>query len=186
MRRFASRVAEESASAWLHDARDVEPAERSDADEFAASLGDAPKKRARSSKRRLSDAIAELDRVFPKGELGAKFEEKHLVALYAKLHEQVYGAGPGELEEGKNFLAACSAASRLVRVDFKGELRGAIEFLRWTWRRERFVVQKRRQSGAAGRRIGWRLQFASRDLVTDYRVDLAGQSERAPRSKERA
>lgn len=124
--------------------------------------------------------------MFAKGEIGERFEERHLVALYARLHEQVYGSRPGELEEGKSFLAACSSASRLVRESFGGELRGAIEYLRWTWRRERFVEGKRRANGETGRRIGWRLQFASQSLLTDYRVDLARKSEHGPRPKERA
>lgn len=157
-----------------------------DSQAFVESLGEPAKRRARSSKRRLRDAIEDLARVFPKGEPADDFAPRHLVALYAKLHEQVYGAAPGELEEGASFLAASSSAEKLVRASFGGSTREAIEFLRWTWRRERNVVKRRREDGATGRRIGWRLQFASAALLTDYRVDLAQRSERGPRPAARA
>ena len=152
----------------------------SDADAFAESIGPAPKRRGCSSRLRLETAIVELTRVFPDGAPTAGFAERHLVALYARLHEQIYGAKAGELAEGKSFLAACSSASKLVRDEMRGSFGEAVEYLRWTWRRERFVEQKRRANGETGRRIGWRLQFASAGLLTDYRVDAARHAETGP------
>ncbi len=107
------------------------------------------------------------------------FRPKHLVALYARLHARVYGAEPQELADGKSFFAASSAAERLVRVEFAGTPDRALDFLRWTWRREADREKWRRQNpgGSGGGRIGWKLQFAGRALVTDYRVEMARRSE---------
>jgi len=97
----------------------------------------------------------------------------HLVALWARCHERVYGVVPSELA-GDAWLAAASAAGKLVRVEFGGDMGNAVEFLRWTWRREqgREIVARKRKDDRVSR-IGWRLQFAQRYLLTDYRLDLA-------------
>lgn len=144
---------------------------------FAESLGPAPKKRARSSKKGLEVALADLARVFPGGAPADGFAPRHLVALYAKLHESVYGARPEELVDGKSFFAATSAAEKLVRVDFAGDMDAALDFLRWAWRREQRREPTRREQGG-GSRIGWRFQFAARVLLTDYRVDLGRRGPR--------
>lgn len=94
-------------------------------------------------------------------------EPRHLVGLYAVLHESVYGVAPEELA-GDAFPGATSAARKLA-----AELGGAeavVEFLRWTWSRER-GREKKREPGE-GFRIGWRLMFCARTLVTDWKIDL--------------
>lgn len=196
-RRYAWRVEAEAATVASADVQmsnrrlarsNVQPApmskseigHRSAADAFVDSLGPAPKRRTRSSKAMLAKAIEDLPRVLVDGAPTPEFSERHLVALYARLHEQIYGVAPEELGEGRAMLAASSSASKLVREAMRGSLVEAIEFLRWTWRRERFVEQKRRANGETGRRIGWRLQFASAGLLTDYRVDAARREERGP------
>lgn len=100
------------------------------------------------------------------------FEEAkpfHLVALYEWCHEKVYGVRPLELE--KQWLAAAHAASELAKTDFEGELAEVVEFIRWTWRREQQREARRAQSGQSMGRVGWRLQFVTRYLLTDYRID---------------
>ena len=100
----------------------------------------------------------------------------HLVALYEWCHEQVYGVRPLEMEQGDNWKMAVFAAARLVKHEFRDDMAATVEFVRWTWRRERWREGKRRETnqaiGSVGR-IGWRLQFVQRHLVTDYRIDLA-------------
>lgn len=98
----------------------------------------------------------------------------HLVALYEWCHEQVYGVLPAELAQGETWKHATFAASKLVATEFRGDIKATVEFIRWTWRRERWREGKRREgtSESVGR-IGWRLQFVQRHLVTDYRIDLA-------------
>ena len=95
-----------------------------------------------------------------------------LVGLFVFLHTTVYGVSPGELDEGKTLLAAASAARRLI-TDL-GSPVAVVEFVRWTWARER-TRMRRRQSAPdeSPWRISWRWQFASRQLLTDYRVAVA-------------
>jgi hypothetical protein len=90
------------------------------------------------------------------------------VGLYAVLHETTYGALPEEVM-GDAFLGAAAAAEKLSR-----ELGGPdklLELLRFVWARER-AREKRREAGSDFR-IGWRLMFVSRNLVTDWKVELA-------------
>lgn len=95
-----------------------------------------------------------------------------LVGLFVFLHTTVYGVAPGELEEGKALLAAASAARRLI-TDL-GSPVATVEFVRWTWARERTRMRRRQDStDESPWRISWRWQFASRSLITDYRVALA-------------
>jgi hypothetical protein len=95
----------------------------------------------------------------------------HLVALYAQLHRMVYGVAPEELV-GKTFLAAQSAAEKLLRVEFDGDVEAVVGFVRWSWHREKGREKWRRENGCEGGRLGWRVQFQRRELLTDYRIDL--------------
>lgn len=103
---------------------------------------------------------------------GAK--PSHLVALYEWCHEQVYGVRPLELDNREVWKHATFAAAKLIKEEFRGDAKAAIEFVRWTWRREKWRESRRVDgiSPSVGR-IGWRLQFAHRHFVTDYRIDLA-------------
>jgi len=98
----------------------------------------------------------------------------HLVALYEWCHEQVYGARPSELDAGDAWKLATFAAAKLTKDEFDGEFQRAIEFVRWTWQREKAREKARREgrNNSVGR-VGWRLQFVTRHLVTDYRIDMA-------------
>lgn len=95
----------------------------------------------------------------------------HLVALYEKLHEAVYGVLPAELD-GKNWALASAAAGRLVEKDFGGDPSKAVAFMRWAWRREQGRERWRRENGRDGSRIGWRLQFGG-SMLTEYRISVA-------------
>ena len=98
----------------------------------------------------------------------------HLVALYEWCHEQVYGVAPAELEQGKTWQHAVFAAARLMREEFDGNGEAAVEFIRWTWQREQAREMAIRSNGLERvGRIGWRVQFVQRHVVTDYRLYLA-------------
>lgn len=97
----------------------------------------------------------------------------HLVALYCWCHEHVYGAPPGELQQGSTWWLAQQAARRQVQQEFREDVVAAVDFVRWVWQREKGREAKRRRDGTGGDfRIGWRLQFGP-TLLTDYRVELA-------------
>lgn len=95
---------------------------------------------------------------------------RHFVALYAWLHSEIYGADADDLLDGKSMLAASSAAEKMLRVDFEGQGARFVEFIAWCWKREKVAMKK-----GGGRRLSWRLQFALRHLLVDYRVDLMRQ-----------
>ena len=97
---------------------------------------------------------------------------KHFVALYEQLHTRIYGAPPAELE-AVGFFGAVSSADKMLRDEFEGDPQRMIDFMRWVWVRERESEKRRAANGTDGRRLTWRLQFAGRHVLTDYRVALA-------------
>jgi hypothetical protein len=97
---------------------------------------------------------------------------RHLVGLYAHLHEGVYGVAPAELD-AQGWAFASAAAARMTDRHFAGDLERSVLFMRWVWRREEDREKWRRANGREGGRIGWRFQFGAASLVDDYRVDQA-------------
>lgn len=102
---------------------------------------------------------------------------RHFVALFAWLHEEVYGVAPEEIYDSRAYAPAVACASRMLAADFGGDGDRMLAFLRWVWARER-ATEKRRTDGR-GRRITWQLLFASRSLIVDYRVALVREGVRA-------
>jgi hypothetical protein len=101
---------------------------------------------------------------------------KHLAALYEWCHEQVYGVRPSEMATRVIWTRVVFAAAKMLKDDFAGDMGATIAFIRWTWQRER----ERERARRAGRdnsnfRIGWRIQFVTKHLVTDYRIANARQ-----------
>lgn len=131
----------------------------------------AKKRRAspRGGRQLLERSLEEVRARVAAGQSWEGAEPRHLVALYAVLHRKVYGTAPLELD-GKIVLGAVSAARRMVEEAFGGSVTEAVEYLRWTWAREN---RRWRRSEGDARRIGWRLQFVSRSLITDYRAARA-------------
>lgn len=72
-----------------------------------------------------------------------------------------------------------SAAKGMLEKEFNKDAKAFVEFIRWTWRRERNRETKRKSEGSEGSRIGWVLQFKNRAMLTDYRVDVARSQEAA-------
>jgi hypothetical protein len=95
-----------------------------------------------------------------------------LVAVYAHLHERIYGSVPSELNPGGWALAA-KCAGAMITNQFAGRADDAVRFLLWLWRREEEREKWRRDNGRDGGRIGWRAQFCFGSYVDDYRVSLA-------------
>jgi len=101
----------------------------------------------------------------------------HLVALYEWCHERVYGVAPAELTP-KVWRGAMFAAARMLKDEFNDDVLAMVAFVRWVWRRENARESKRRgaawDGGATSTfRISWRLQFVTKHLITDYRIDRA-------------
>lgn len=106
----------------------------------------------------------------------------HLVALYAWLHERVYGVASEVMADGIEFSSASTLANRMMLRDFAGDVVACVEFTRWAWRREQGREAWRRENRKDGSRLGWRFFFKpGGPLVVEYRIDLArkGYSEKA-------
>lgn len=124
-------------------------------------------KRPPASKSSLARALRESESFRASGNWkGAK--GRHFVALYSWLHDSIYETEAVDLTQGIAYHGAVSAAEKMLRVDFEGDCNRFVEFIAWCWARERKLVQ----TGKAFRRITWRLQFVSRSLLVDYRVEL--------------
>lgn len=123
-------------------------------------------------------AAADLEAL--NGSKWQKAEPRHLVALYAYLHEQVYGVAPEELTRAPlEWLGAVSAATKLLREEFGDDPVQAVEWVRWVWVREKRGCDRRAKVGETSDfRIGWRYMFCRRSLVVDYRRALAQAKER--------
>lgn len=94
-------------------------------------------------------------------------DQRHLVALYAVFHREVYGVLPGEI--AGDWQAACGAAGKLLRDEFESKPLLAVEYLRWAFAKEKKQEQKRSGEGT-GWRLGWRWCFLKRELLTSFRV----------------
>ena len=149
--------------------KSAQPAEPSAADLLDAEVG-AMKKRKKSCNPRASfdKAIAEVTAMREsKNWKGAK--GRHLVALYVWLHTEIYGVEPAELLVKTAYIRACGAAERLLKDDFGGDCERVVGFLSWVWAKERTKTKAGKQDSF---RIGWRYQFATKTLLTNYRVEL--------------
>lgn len=93
------------------------------------------------------------------------------VALYALLHEHVYGVPADELKPQDRKLAAF-ASGRMLKREFEEDATAMANFVRWAWKREAGREKWRRDNGRSGFRLTWRLLFAGGYLMTDYRLDL--------------
>lgn len=92
------------------------------------------------------------------------------VALYARLHEHVYGIETSDLRPQERKLAVF-AAGRMLKRDFDGNEPAAAAFVRWAWLRESGREKWRRENGRQGFRMTWRLLFGGGGIFTDYRLD---------------
>jgi hypothetical protein len=157
------------------------PAEEAPGAALLASLGPEKKKRRRAPsdvRRTLARDTAELDGVIADP---GKGEPRHLVALYAYQHERVYGVFPEELVRPNDHAGAVSAARSLLSQAFDGDMREALEFMRWVWQEQRRRAAKKRANGETPFRVGWRLQFVDRRFVTDYRAAMFEKTRRTAR-----
>lgn len=133
-----------------------------------------PKGEKRNTK---SIATAQFDRARVEVEAMMKSGEwegtsaRHLVALYALMHERVYGVAAAELGPKERY-TSCLRAGTLVKREFGGDYVEAVEFMRWAWTREKSREKWRRENGKDGGRIGPGLMFGGA-LLTDYRLAMA-------------
>lgn len=102
------------------------------------------------------------------------FKPTDFVMLYAILHERVYGALPFELLSCMKL--ACLAASWMIRQQFGGNQKRAVDYMRWVWIQEAKSFANRSAENTF--RIGWKYQFRGERLITDYRISLQKRNKR--------
>lgn len=133
----------------------------------------AKKKSRPSAAKRYKDAVREAELAIAANKAGSKdysqLTHRAVVGLFILLHTQVYGVEPEDLLEGHAMDGAMSSARRVVDEEFAGRLDCALEFVRWTWLREKRQFPGRLSDW----RINWRWQLASRSLMTDYRIAMS-------------
>jgi hypothetical protein len=102
-------------------------------------------------------------------------EAKHFVAVYYKMHAFVYDALPEELHAENQWLGAVSATKKLIADSFSVQGKpcndAVIDFIRWVWDRERRRYKQAKEQGRDHTRITWRMMFASRYYVSDYKTE---------------
>lgn len=102
----------------------------------------------------------------------AEARATHLVMIYELMHERVYGVAATDMTTSAR-KKAVFRASAMLKTEFAGDVGAAVEFLRWFWRREKWVEAKRRASNEASTyRVTWWAQFAPKAVV-DYRLAKA-------------
>lgn len=125
----------------------------------------------RSSKSQIERARAQMLAMSESG-VWDDASGAHLVALYEHFHFKVYGVANAELD-GKNWALASQAAGRMASTHFENDYGKAVIFIRWVWKKEAWIEERRRERQESGRSIGWRLQFAHGSLITQYKIDCA-------------
>lgn len=140
--------------------------------EFAHRGGGNPGKRRRAASRAdraraMDSARARVDR-----DAWGGVTDSEVVALFALIHEDVYGVAEAELESGKVWSQATLAVWRFRTEQFGGDGAAVVDYLRWLGAREKGREAWRRDNGKSGARVSWRAAF-SRALLTDYRIDRA-------------
>lgn len=130
-------------------------------DEFIA--GPAKKRGKPNPRLAQTRARAELIRLREEGRL-PEFQGRHFVAFYLELHAHVYKVEASELD-GVEWWAAVTSAEKLLVSAFDGDRGKMLDFMRWTWQREKWKAA----NADSPRRYVWRWQFST-SAVTDYRV----------------
>jgi hypothetical protein len=93
----------------------------------------------------------------------------HFVALYLKMHLEIYGVEAADCGPEER-LQAAGIAGKMLEREFGGEPERMVDFVHWVWKREAGAERWRRENGREGRRISWMLQFSSK-LLLDYKVN---------------
>jgi hypothetical protein len=117
----------------------------------------------------LSIAIREAERCAASGDW-TKATGRIFVGLYALCHRSTYGVDPVDLDEGTLKIAS-SMAKRCMLKHFDGDPADFVDFIQWTWEREKERENWALRKGVDRSRLSVRFQFSA-GLVTDYRVSL--------------
>lgn len=122
----------------------------------------------RATRTKIAEARCEMDLMSDQRDW-SRARGEHLVALYCWCHEQVYGVEPAL--PVKAWQEGARLAVEFAARHFQGDLERVVDFMRWTWKREKEREEWRRSHNRDGGRIGLRLQFGDA-LMPDYKLHL--------------
>jgi len=123
---------------------------------------------------RVASFVAQADEMVKSGEWNDA-RPVHFVGLYKLLHQWCYGV-ESQLS-GMTFMAASSAAARMLRSSFGDDRSAFLDYLRWTWGRERETEKWRRDNGKPGGVMSWQRVFLQTGMVDRYRVEQERRKE---------
>lgn len=147
---------------------DAEAARHRAARQLSASVKRKTKKRTPSvPKATLEQWHKETEQML--GETDCQWEPCHLVVLYLKSHKWCYGVDDS-LTGTEVYRAVCSAAT-MVKREYRGDYRAAIDFIRWAWREEKRKEAWAIEQGISRNRLTWRHLFMFKDLHVSYRLE---------------
>ena len=97
-------------------------------------------------------------------------ETRHLVALFAIMHEKTYGIAPTTSPSERYTMTLMMGG--FVKRSFGGDMAKALEYFRWLWTREMRNEKWRRENDRETRRLAFQWTIGNR-MLDDYRVDQA-------------
>lgn len=101
---------------------------------------------------------------------------RHMVALYALMHEKVYGIEAVDLDSQARYKMTMMA-NTFIKREFSDNVVDAVEFFRWMWGREMGHEKYRRENATDGRRLTAYLMFSNK-LLPDFRLHLVRKQSR--------
>jgi hypothetical protein len=103
---------------------------------------------------------------------------KVFVGLYSLCYSLVYGNIPLELFKNGDFNIVSRMANKALHEYFYDDVDEFVEFIKWSWEREKFRDAKALREGYTRGRMVARYQF-SLNYIEDYRVYLSSELRRA-------
>jgi hypothetical protein len=117
--------------------------------------------------------VAEVDEMISGGNDFTNASPRHMVGLYMWCHLKVYGIECSELRS-KLMQTALRLSGLRLKNEFDSNPEKFVAFIRWTWQREQYLEDRRRDEGS-GKRLPWNAIFQWRTKLDDYRMAMARQ-----------
>ena len=102
---------------------------------------------------------------------------RSFVGLYAMCHRMTYGVDATDLADKGTFQMSTRMVTKVLHDLFNDDKDDLVEFIKWTWEREKGREEWAAREGKSRNRMNVRTQFSA-SMVTDYRVDQSRRTRR--------